>query len=56
MKGVVFRKKNLLVLTFRFIFQYNFRQIDGEELYKTNCTACHVMTDKRLVGLDLRRN
>ena len=48
-------RKICLALTFSFLFSNTlFAQIDGEELYKTNCTACHVMTDKRLVGPGLK--
>ena len=48
-------RKNLLVLIFSVLFSYTlFAQIDGEDLYKTNCTACHLMTDKRLVGPGLK--
>ena len=48
-------RKIYLVLTFSFLFSnIIFGQIDGEELYKTNCTACHLMTDKRLVGPGLK--
>ena len=25
-------------------------QIDGEKLFKTNCSACHTITDKKLIG------
>jgi mono/diheme cytochrome c family protein len=25
-------------------------QLDGEKLFKTNCSACHVPTDKKLIG------
>ena len=48
-------RKIYLFLTFSFLFSnIIFGQIDGEELYKTNCTACHLMTDKRLVGPGLK--
>ena len=48
-------RKICLALSFSFLFSNTlFAQIDGEELYKTNCTACHVMTDKRLVGPGLK--
>ena len=48
-------RKNVLVLIFSVLFSYTlFAQIDGGELYKTNCTACHLMTDKRLVGPGLK--
>ena len=48
-------RKICLALTFSFLFSNTlFAQINGEELYKTNCTACHVMTDKRLVGPGLK--
>ena len=25
-------------------------QIDGEKLFKTNCSACHTITDKKVIG------
>ena len=54
-KELYLGRKIYLVLTFSFLFSNTiFAQIDGEELYKTNCTACHVMTDKRLVGPGLK--
>ena len=54
-KELYLGRKIYLVLTFSFLFSnIIFAQIDGEELYKTNCTACHVMTDKRLVGPGLK--
>ena len=54
-KELYLGRKIYLVLTFSFLFSnIIFAQIDGEELYKTNCTACHLMTDKRLVGPGLK--
>ena len=54
-KELYLGRKIYLVLIFSFLFSnIIFAQIDGEELYKTNCTACHVMTDKRLVGPGLK--
>jgi len=54
-KELYLGRKIYLVLIFSFLFSNTiFAQIDGEELYKTNCTACHVMTDKRLVGPGLK--
>ena len=54
-KELYLGRKIYLVLTFSFLFSNTiFAQIDGEELYKTNCTACHLMTDKRLVGPGLK--
>jgi len=54
-KELYLGRKIYLVLIFSFLFSnIIFAQIDGEELYKTNCTACHLMTDKRLVGPGLK--
>ena len=48
-------KKRLLFLTVLFtISLQSFAQIDGEALYKTNCTACHNIGGGRLIGPDLQ--
>ena len=48
--------RNRLVLFSLFIFWSNFlfAQVDGEALFKSNCTACHSLGEDRLIGPGLK--
>jgi cytochrome c2 len=43
----------LLAVVFTFSFQTS-AQPDGAQIYKANCTACHMIGGGRLVGPDLQ--
>ncbi|MEQ8324889.1 MAG: c-type cytochrome [Vicingaceae bacterium] len=40
----------LVALLVQFVPLLTYSQIDGEKLFKTNCSACHAITAKKLIG------
>ena len=47
-------KNRILFLAVLFFLSFNlFADVDGEKIFKQNCTACHTIGGGRLVGPDL---
>lgn len=49
-------KLSLILFTFAVIFlsDFSYPQLQGETIFKTNCSACHTIGKGRLVGPDLK--
>ena len=43
----------LLVVSFTFSFQ-SLAEVDGAQIFKQNCTACHVLGETKLIGPGLK--
>lgn len=49
-KRIGYRITSVIILCFCILPFKLVAQPDGEKLFKTNCTACHTSTDKKLIG------